>query len=144
FYFAVPAILAILSFAALRLRAEHQVRLATGFLLMALSISGVESFLTFVYSGTDAFQQTPLLGIPMDKRKKVAAKLAREFGREIDIRDTDEVINDLRERGIDAVRQISLSLPMKQADNGMTAVLDIDGVEIMPLAGIANKVTVAC
>src|SRR5262245_43787731 len=73
FYFAVPAILAILSFAALRLRAEHQVRLATGFLLMALSISGVESFLTFVYSGTDAFQQTPLLGIPMDKRKKVAA-----------------------------------------------------------------------
>src|SRR5262245_26145588 len=72
FYFAVPAILGILSFATLSLSGKHQVRLATAFLLMALSMSGFESFLTFVRSGIDVFQQTPLLSIPMDKRKKVA------------------------------------------------------------------------
>ncbi|MEW6298836.1 MAG: SGNH/GDSL hydrolase family protein [Thermodesulfobacteriota bacterium] len=76
--------------------------------------------------------------------KAFAARLSKQFGVEVDTRDQHEVIADLRKQGVDAVPQVILPLLERQKDNSITPAVVIDGVELMPLGGIANKVTVVC
>jgi hypothetical protein len=56
-----------------------------------------------------------------------------------------EVITDLRKRGIGAVpRVIPLGFLKKQEDGSMKSEISINGIEVLPLGGIANRVTVLC
>jgi len=125
-YYGFPAGLAILLFAAARLKAAYRIILAISCLLLAASAYGVEVFL-HLSDSTLSLQQ--IMAMPAQKRKKMAAKLATQFGVDIDARDRHEVIFDLRKEGIDAV-----PLVWKSA-------VDID---VVPLGGIANKLTVVC
>jgi hypothetical protein len=114
---AIPAALAIVFLAALKLKSTYRLLLATLLFSMAVAAYSLEFFLRLSYS-TVFVQQ-------------MAAKLAQEFGVDIDQRDRYQLIADLRKQGISAVLQNNVSVNTGDA-------------EITPLAGIANKLTVGC
>jgi hypothetical protein len=84
-----------------------------------------------------------------DDKKKMAARLAKEFGVEIDPRNRLEVITDLRAKGIDAVPgvlpryQLMFQKGGKRAD-GVGPQGEAPTPPILALAGISNKLTVLC
>jgi hypothetical protein len=142
-YCGVPALVAALSFLSLRLNLGYRLIVAIAFVLLSASVYGFESLLNLLHPSTDVLH-TGLMDRPTQERKNVADQLARKFGVDIDTRDQFEVLTDLRKQGIEAVPQIVLPLLEKQGDNSMKSAVRIDGVEFMPLSGMANKLTVAC
>jgi hypothetical protein len=158
-YYGFPAVLVVLLFACLRLRADHKVNLAIFFVALVTSLYGVELFLNLFRPVLEPKPIWLLEGASKEEKQKAAAKIAKQFGIEFDTRDRIEVIADLRKRGIDAVpaiipKDVSLTaqrneirepsdLPM-MVNGGMKPAIDIDGEKIVPLGGVANKVTVLC
>jgi hypothetical protein len=80
--------------------------------------------------------------MPANQKAKMLDKLTKRFGVGIDIRDQHEVIADLQNQSIEAVPQVSLHL-LKEESRGNSAI-SIQGVEVAPLGGIANRLTVVC
>ena len=70
---------------------------------------------------------------------------AKALGIKFDRRSRSEVVYDLRSRGIDAVQSLFPQGLLKEQKDGTTkSVISINGVEVLPLASIANKLTVLC
>ena len=70
---------------------------------------------------------------------------AKALGVKYDSRTKAEVIDDFRKRGIDAVPSLSsYDLLKEQKDGTMKSAIAINGVEVLPLASIAEKLTVVC
>ena len=70
---------------------------------------------------------------------------AKALGIKFDGRSRSEVVYDLRSRGIDAVPSLFPQALLKEQKDGTTkSVISINGVEVLPLASIANKLTVLC
>ncbi len=78
-------------------------------------------------------------------KKKDAAELTKKFGVEIDTRSAGDVIASLQKAGIDAV---PLVVPtqgfIEEQNNSIKSVLKVHGQEVIPLGGIAGRVTVMC
>jgi hypothetical protein len=78
-------------------------------------------------------------------KKKDAAELTKKFGVEIDTRSAGDVIASLQKAGIDAV---PLVVPtqgfIEEQNNSIKSVLKVHGQEVIPLGGIADRVTVMC
>lgn len=142
-YYVVPAVLVIILFAALWLKPAYQIIVAICAFSLAASAYGVELFLQ-VSDPTSFLSQKPIMTLPANERKRMAAKLTKQFGVEIDTRDRHQVIADLREQSIDAVAQTVFPLLERQNDNSLQQAISIHGRPVMPLAGIANKVAVVC
>ncbi|MGE5302747.1 MAG: PAS domain S-box protein [Alphaproteobacteria bacterium] len=146
--YSLPAGVAVLLFSATCLRAEDKINIALVCLALTISIYGVEIFLSLSNSGF-ASAGKPLLAdveAGSKEQRQKAAKLAKQFGVNADTRDRVEVITDLRNRGIDAVTHpliLELIKGREENDSGVSA-LDVHGREVIPLSGIANKVTVLC
>ena len=158
-YVVFPAALAALLFGFLRRRPEFKVNLAIFCLSCAASLYGAEIFLHLL----DLDQPKPiwlfLERASKEEKPKAAAKIAQEFGVKFDIRDRLEVIADLRKQGIEAIPAIlprsllqrkqrkeirESSDPPVLMHGGMQSVIDIHGEEMIPLGGVANKVTLVC
>jgi hypothetical protein len=140
-YYGAPAFLSIALFAALRLRQAYQAILSVCCLLATATVYGVEGFLL----GSDRSRPLkPVMSLPLPERASVADRLNKQYGIEFDVRDQHQVIADLQAAGIEAVPQIILPLLEKQTENTWTPAISIHGRGVMPLGGIANKVTVVC
>jgi hypothetical protein len=113
----LPGVLATVLFASLRLRPAYRATLALFCISSLFSVYSAELLLL-------AYQK---------------------FGNHFDGRTRLEVVEDLRRRGIDAVPAIfpSALLDYQQHGNVKSAV-SISGNEILPLGGIAKKLTVMC
>jgi hypothetical protein len=145
-YYALPAGLASLLFASLILKPAYKVSFVIICLLLTASIYGMELFL-HVSDAALSKPGKPLLAALEEgskREKQQVAKLAGQLGVDIDTRDPAEVVTDLRKRGIAAVLQIVLPILKKQNDSGVKSAIHVHGIEIMPLGGISNKVTVVC
>ncbi|MGH7926960.1 MAG: hypothetical protein ACREQV_04115 [Candidatus Binatia bacterium] len=145
FFLCFPPGLAILAFAALRLRPANRIAFAMVCSSLAVSIYALELFFSLAGPalGTDA-ANTWIDGASEDKKNEVR-RLAAEFGVRFDTRDLIEVLMDAQAQGMDAVPAVYPSaLLERQQDGPLKSVIKIEGAEVLPLGGISNKTTVLC
>lgn len=145
--YGVPLGVAVLLFVSLRFTPAQRINL---FVLCATSIAsvyGLELFMEWRVSSLYAATKPvmTLLTDATDKPREAAA-LTRQWGVEIDTRRADEVIASLRKSGVDAVPIMTPSnqLFIKEPDGSIKSAVHMDGQEVMPLAGVSNKVTLLC
>jgi hypothetical protein len=130
-YFIVPALVAALLFASLRMRSTYKIAAAVFCLLMVASVYVAEVVMF-------APDESGWVEVPAGKKVE-AIRLAKEHGIEFDTRNSFEVIADLRQRGVEAVPPISPRYLVRDQK-----AISIAGSEIVPLGGIAHKATVLC
>jgi hypothetical protein len=76
-------------------------------------------------------------------QRRVAA--AKALGIEFDSRTKTQVVDDLRSRGVDAVLSVFPQALLKSENGGtLQSRIRINGAEVLPLSGIANKLVVVC
>jgi hypothetical protein len=135
-YYICPAALAILLFASLRLRASRKVNLALLLCSATVSIYGLEILLTLWFS---------LPSVEKAEDRRIRAESARTLGVEFDARSPREILDDLLSRGADAIPSLHPQAFLNELDDRtVKSPLHVNGVELLPLAGIANKVVVLC
>jgi hypothetical protein len=137
-YYALPAAGAALLLAALRLKPGHKTKLVALCLFLIAFAYGIELFVM-------SPEPRPWIEARPQTKDEVV-RLAGRYGIEFDTRNHGEVVADLRKQGNDAVPVILTGLPSleEQNDGTMRSVVRIDGAEVIPLGGIANKLTVLC
>jgi lysophospholipase L1-like esterase len=118
-YYVLPAILAILLFASLRLKSAYKINVALSCLSLVAAIYAIEILL-------------PTIGYT--------------FGVELDTRTLLQTVIDLRKIGVDAVPAMApmVIFPKEQDDGTRRSFININGAEVFPLAGVANKFTAFC
>jgi len=144
-----PAVGAIMLLSSLRLNSSFRINLALSLLTLGISLYTTEIVL--------AISDSALLNNAYDRDAKLyfqsrdtqiekarTAKLAKQFGVDFDVRDRLEVILDLEKQNINAVPTLSPSLLLKEQNNIVRSEIAIGGDEVLPLSGVANKVTVFC
>jgi hypothetical protein len=112
----LPGVLASALFASLRLRPAYRVGLAIFCISLLFSVYGLE-----------------LLLLALQK-----------FGPHFDARTRLEVVAHLRNRGIDAVPAVFPSALWDQRGGSVKSAISVNGSEVLPLGGIAKKLTVMC
>lgn len=146
-YYAVPTVLAGLFFVSLRLQAGYKIALTILSLSLIVSIYGVELGLNVADSmhfGAKKFF-LPIDSSSSDEVKQKAREFAKQFGIDYDTRNRLEFITDLRRRGTQAVLTMAPDwLFTSDSNGGLKSAISIGGVEVHPLGGIANKLTVLC
>jgi hypothetical protein len=145
-YYVVPAVLAALLFAALRLKRDYRINLAIVWVALVLSVYGGELVLDLI--------EPPLFrsGLPImdalrrsEDKRKLAARLTRQFGVEIDTREMLEVITDLSAKGIDAVPSVIPRYQLRYQKPGNSGTgMNVTTSQTVALGGISNRVTVLC
>ena len=132
-YYVFPALLAGLLLASLRLAPCHKINLSLFVIGSAVSIYGLELFLT------------PSNMTKEEVRLRTNQESAKQFGRAFDTRTRREVANDLRQEGIDAYLAVfPRGLLEEEADGSLIPMITVGGAEVLPLGGISSKVTVLC
>lgn len=135
-YYVCPAALAILLFVSLRLCASRKVNLVVLLYSSLGSIYLVETVLTF-------WSNLPSVIDVQSTKTKI--EIAKELGINFDARDKQQVVDDLNSRGFDAVPLVFPKVLLnEQPDGTLKSTISINGSEVLPLAGIANKITVLC
>jgi len=146
-YIALPALVAALLLGALSLRAHIRIKLALVVFSTGVSVYGAEAFLQltspFYFGAEPTLWSINPQTNPATIREIV--KLARKYGVTFDTRAKGEVIDDLAKKGVLVVPAIDPLLLLKEeADGSLRSAITIDGVEVLPLAGISSKRTVFC
>jgi len=152
-YYVVPGGLAALLFASLILKPRCKINLTLLYLSITVFVYGTELFLRLPSPGIfrpRSYKDLYVLLTSVDRttrgEKRILANLAAQFGVDVDTRDRLEVIADFRKRGTQAVPAIHPAWFLRQGEETVTvkSPISIAGVELQPLGGIANKVTVLC
>ena len=141
-YCGLPAVLAAMLFASLRLRPLPRISLA----LVVVS-GATATFIANLFLALLGFSPTKSNRTLWFSESDFAdlIKVAKEYNVTFDTRNKLEVIRDLQSRGIDAVPSIPpLELMPLQSDGTRKSVLTLDGTEVLPHGGMSNKVTVYC
>jgi PAS domain S-box-containing protein len=135
-YFALPGLVAISLFACLALRKSYRINVALCCCSVAFTMYTAEAVMTVWFR---------LPSVIADQNRQTRIEAARALGIKFDRRTRAEFIHDLRSQGIDAVPSVSPQVLLKeQKDGTRKSVIDINGAEVLPLASIANKLTVVC
>jgi hypothetical protein len=133
-YYAIPAVLAVLFFASLRLTPAYKTPIGLACLVLTLSVYGLEVFLYL-----NDPQRTGL--------SDELDHLIRQSVPDVDTRDAAQVIADLRKEGVEAVRGVLTPIaeaPAGPADGGVPSARHGHRADLIPLGGIASKPTVVC
>ena len=145
-YLFIPIGLAGFLFASLRFKPSYKINIALFGISLAVSLLGIELFLKLSDSTLSIPKPTMLnlMEYSTDKQRG-AAELTKKFGVEIDIRTPEEVIASLTRKGIDAVPLVVASEGFIEGPNqSIKSVYQIHGKEVIPLGGIAARVTLMC
>jgi hypothetical protein len=137
-YLVIPAGVALLLFASLRLAPNARINLALVGLSVVVSVYSFELFLRLTRDplAIPRASLMRLLGGAKD-RKAMAAYLSRRLGVEIDGRHGLELLADLRNTGIDAVPSVIPRLQLNYQD-------DPARPRLFALGGISSKTTMLC
>jgi hypothetical protein len=135
-YYAVPALMAALLFASLRLSAATRINIA-----LALYSVGIAVYL--LEAAASVWFRLP--SVTQSEFRNVMAKAAAAQGEDFDTRSEMQFIKDLRSQGIDAGPSIySQALLKKGEGDALKSVISLNGAEVLPIASVSNRVTVAC
>lgn len=141
-YLVFPVVLASLLFGFSRRSPNFRVNAALVCVSVASSLYAAELLLPFFTSSSSVLWGD---GNYDEKTEKDIVALAKKFGVDFDTRSRLEVVTDLRKRNIEAVPSvIPLGLLNEQADGTFKSKISIDGVEVLPVGGISDRVTVLC
>jgi hypothetical protein len=135
-YLGIPAAVSALLFASIKLPPAARVRLSAVLSSTSIAVYGFGIVVTF-------WDQMPSVRERADLRRR--RQIAAAQGLPFDGRTRAEVVHDLRAGGTDAVPAISVSrLLQRQRGGTLKSAISVDGAEVMPLSGIADKLTVLC
>jgi PAS domain S-box-containing protein len=143
----LPIGLASFLFASLRFKPSYKINVAILGVSLAFSLLSMELFLELSDPASSGPRKPAILNLMeyATDKKKDAAELTKKFGVEIDTRTAVEVIASLQKAGVDAV---PILVPgnsfVSGPNNSIESVLKIHGKEVIPLGGIADRVTVLC
>jgi hypothetical protein len=137
----LPALTALVFFGALQLRREYRLNVVVSVVSLIGSLYAAEAFLALRLVSVP---QVAWWGVNERNRQEVLA-LAQKFGVRFDARSRLEVLNDRSQKGIDAVPVISPTELLKENPDGtVKSAIRLDDTEVVPLAGISDRVTVFC
>jgi hypothetical protein len=137
----LPAVTALVFFGALQLRREYRLNIVVSVVSLIVSLYAAEAFLALRLVSVP---QIAWWGVNERNRQEVLA-LAQKFGMKFDTQSRLQVLKDLSQKGIDAVPVISPSEILKRnPDSTVKSAIRINDTEVVPLAGISNRVTVFC
>jgi hypothetical protein len=140
----LPALTALVFFGALQLRREYRLNIVVSVVSLIGSLYAAEAFLALRLVSVP---QIAWWGVNERNRQEVLA-LAQKFGVRFDVRSRLQVLNDLSQKGIDAVPVISPTEILKRnpdnPDGTVKSAIRIGDTEVVPLAGISNRVTIFC
>jgi hypothetical protein len=135
-YYFLPLLLAIASLIPLHWPAPRKISLALLLSSIGISVFLVESLMTLWFG-------LPTVSEALKSSER--AKVAMAQGVQFDNRSKREVAEDLRRHAIDAVPAVfPKGLPEEQPDGSRTSPIRINGVEVLPLSTISNKLNVVC
>ncbi len=141
----LPSLAAAILFAARKLEAILRLQLVMLGVACVISFYAAELILTVASPGV---QPKPVMTLVLTSsdRGSYAANVAKKYGTQVDARTPTEVIADLRRAGTDAIPIITPSndLFIPQSDDTIRSSISIDGREVMPLAGVSGRMTLAC
>ena len=144
FYGFIPSGVAGFLFASLRLNSNYKINLALVCMSLAFSVYGMELFLQSWSSSVPE----PVLMLDLHRasdKEEQAAQLSKKLGVAIDPRNGAEVLADLNRKGMNAVPFLSPSNNLFVEQNGYRkSIINAGGEEIIPLAGISNRMTLLC
>jgi lysophospholipase L1-like esterase len=148
-YYLVPAGVAGLLFASLKLKARYKINLAILSVSLAASVLGVELILELANVSAPELAVWQVQGQSKEKKQRTR-EFARQYGVDFDTRDGNEVVGELRKGGVDAVPMVSKWLDEHndlwnwQPDGTIHSAVNIAGEEVIPLGAVANRLTVLC
>ena len=148
-YYLVPAGVAGLLFASLKLKADYKINLAILSVSLAASVLAVELFLQLSNASAPEPVVWQVEGQSKEKKQRTR-EFARQYGVDFDTRDRIEILGELRKGGVDAVPMVSKWLDKNdplwhwQPDGSIQSAINIAGEEVIPLGAVANKLTILC
>src|SRR5215475_7473958 len=148
-YYLVPAGVAGLLFASLKLKASYKINLAMLSVSLAASVLAVELFLQLSNASAPELAVWEVQGQSKEKKQRTR-EFARQYGVDFDTRDKIEILGELRQGGVDAVPMVSKWLDKNddlwnwQPDGSIQSAVNIAGEEVIPLGSVANSLTVLC
>jgi hypothetical protein len=139
-YYALPALVSLLLFSSLLLKPAVKENLALLLFSTGLSLVCAE-FALEALKPKHTTLWTPTTKQDIDE----LVGLARQFGVEYDTRTQLQVVRDLRLKGVNAVPAVyPFGFLARQPDGALKSQLTINNVEILPLSGSSERLTVFC
>jgi len=146
-YYGLPLSAALVFFASLWLAPHIKINLVIALFASAVSLYALELFTEFRRGSTYA-SPVPVMTSFADSTDKAAyaAELSRTWHVPIDTRTATQVMAALSRNDVQAVPIITPSnhLLIQQPDGSYKSAVEIDGREVVPLAGISARPTVLC
>jgi hypothetical protein len=134
-YLIIPGALACLFFVSLRWKPAYKVNLSLSCSSFIFSLLVAEGWLLWISSAEPEIAT----------RREALLQAAQDFGMQLDTRTPLEFIRDLKSAGIDSVPAVApINVLKQQNDGSLKPAVSVNGVEFLPLGGIANTVTVLC
>jgi len=134
-YYVFPALMGTLLFTSLRLPLSRKINLALFLCTLSISVYALEIVVTVWFN---------LPSVMKGLDRELRADIAKALGVAFDTRSKRQVIEDLRRQGVEAVPSFPGPLLKLQNDATLKPAITINGVEVLPLRGPANKVVVVC
>lgn len=128
-YIAVPALVGASLIGARRLRPDYKGNLVLSLVSIGITVVAVELCLTLWFS---------LPSVQNDRSHWQIARAAQAAQAEFDTRTVEQVVDDLRQDGLDAVPSLIPQVMLETPPRGG------DGTDLLPLAGLSNALTVVC
>jgi hypothetical protein len=155
--YSVPAGISVLLLGALWWTPSNKINLTMVVIACAISLYTTEIFLR-LWNQDSRPVWLMIHGLLEAEKQRAAMKIEKQFGGKFDIRDRMEVIADLQKNGVQAVPAMiprivltNGSKEIREADDlsvgqdeHLKSAITIQGKEVVPLAGMANKTTVLC
>ena len=148
-YYLVPAGVAGLLFASLRLKASYKINLALLSVSLAASVLSAELFLQLSNASAPKLAVWQVQGQSKEKKQRTR-EFARQYGVDFDTRDGIEILGELRKGGVEAVPMVSKWLDRNndlwnwRPDGSIQSAVNIAGEEVIPLGAVANRLTILC
>ena len=137
----LPALTALVFFGALQLRREYRLNVVVSVVSLIGALYAAEAYLALRLV---IVPQTAWWGLNERNRQELLAQ-AQKFGVRFDARTKLQVLKDLSQRGIDAAPVIIPTELLKENPDGtVKSAIHINDTEVVPLAGVSNRVTVFC
>jgi hypothetical protein len=143
-YYALPLSVAAGLLASLRLAPTRRIGLLILCCTVTISIYVMEVALWFWYPAFGPAQPVMTALLDSADRQREAARLKTESGVDIDARNRGEVLAALREAEHDAVPAIPPNTILGRYGDGRITPLNVNGNDLIPLAGVSNRLTLLC